>query len=61
MATFKKSVWNDQPDDLLDDTQLNAVVGGAIDSRIPRHNISDSWDVGVVEVGQRGRSPSQAG
>ncbi len=57
MAMFKKSIWNSQPDDLIDDTQLNAVVGGAIDSRIPRRNISDSWDVGVAEVGQMGVRP----
>jgi hypothetical protein len=40
MATFKTSDRNDQTDRLLDDTQLDAIVGGALDNCIPVRTVT---------------------
>jgi hypothetical protein len=43
MAKFKTSDRNDQTDRLFDDTQLDAVVGGALDSCIPGRTITATF------------------
>jgi hypothetical protein len=46
MTKFKTSDRNDQTTSLLDDAELDVVVGGALDSCIPGHTIT-----GVVKNG----------
>jgi hypothetical protein len=40
MTGFKTSNFNDRTIGLLNDAELDAVVGGALDSCIPRHTIT---------------------
>jgi hypothetical protein len=40
MTKFKTSDRNDQTTSLLDDAELDVVVGGALDSCIPGHTIT---------------------